>query len=446
MALAALLGFNSCCEDRGPKYEDPTEFILNTPEMENLYFVLEEGQTFDLVASQPNFGYSAVATYNAEVSLDPEFSDPTLIKTIKPVNSNLARMTFKQINLLNAITAISGAADETEFNAWLASVDEDGDGYIPLYFRAVCQISNIESAYITSNIVALNYVKPYFAVPEPGKLYIVGDVNGWKEPAEANANNFTGWILYESEDAIGSGIYSNGDKPIALPANPMFRFYTALTGWDADSYGSQGDDNPIDDPNWLGVTPFEKELVKGKGSFQFSSFQGGNVNMVVDMSDPTAMKFTMTLDASSEPSTPAPLPEVIYMVGNNGYFTNATQANYGTYGLTEIELTGVFEGVFTLPADLLDGDGNPYLKVKFVESLNGADVNSDLIARWSATLVDGNVEICQPGKAYSTTKGNHWFDFRGYQNADGEWTGVAGQKIRVLLNTNSNQVSFRYAD
>ena len=61
----------------------------------------------------------------------------------------------------------------------------------------------------------------------------------------------------------------------------MFRFYTALTGWDEDSWGSQVDDNPIDqtitDGSWTGT------LVKGKGAFNFPGFAGGQMTVIVDM-------------------------------------------------------------------------------------------------------------------------------------------------------------------
>jgi hypothetical protein len=61
----------------------------------------------------------------------------------------------------------------------------------------------------------------------------------------------------------------------------MFRFYTALTGWDTDSWGSQADDNPIEFEFTNGE--FNYTLVKGKGSFSFPSWGGGKMAFNVDM-------------------------------------------------------------------------------------------------------------------------------------------------------------------
>ena len=72
----------------------------------------------------------------------------------------------------------------------------------------------------------------------------------------------------------------------------MFRFYTALTGWDTDSYGSQEGDNPLEFPETDLGKPLK--MVKGKGSYQFPDWTGGNMAIKVDMSDPNNMTVTCT--------------------------------------------------------------------------------------------------------------------------------------------------------
>ena len=71
----------------------------------------------------------------------------------------------------------------------------------------------------------------------------------------------------------------------------MFRFYTALTGWDADSYGSQVDDNALDFEFTDGQ--FSSRIVKGKGSFNFPNWAGGDMEMTVNMSDVENMQITI---------------------------------------------------------------------------------------------------------------------------------------------------------
>ena len=73
-AVGAVLGMASCSQDRDPVLQTPTEFVLNVPAMQNQYIELQEGDVLELVCSQPNYGYSAVANYSAEVSLTEDFA------------------------------------------------------------------------------------------------------------------------------------------------------------------------------------------------------------------------------------------------------------------------------------------------------------------------------------------------------------------------------------
>ena len=71
----------------------------------------------------------------------------------------------------------------------------------------------------------------------------------------------------------------------------MFRFYTSLTSWDADSYGSQVGDNPLDFEFTDGQ--FSTRMVKGKGAFNFPNWTGGDMEMTVDMSDMDNIQLTI---------------------------------------------------------------------------------------------------------------------------------------------------------
>lgn len=287
VALAAVaLGFSSCTEDRGPKYKDPTQFVLNIPAMQDQYIVLQEGNTLELTCSQPDYGYSAIANYSAEMSLNADF---TKSFTITPTNNHLAAMTLKQDFISMGVCDILGIETVDAFNEKFP----EGPSFMPIYFRAVCELGGVEGSRIVSNVVSYNHIKPYFAVAQPGVVYIVGDVNGWPEPSEANHAKFDGWTISEKDDEIGSHIYYG---VFDLPANPMFRFYTSLDGWGDDgdpkgSIGYQVADNATDFPDWTGANTYSSPCVKGKGAWQFSNFPGGTVQIVLNMSDEKNITF-----------------------------------------------------------------------------------------------------------------------------------------------------------
>lgn len=115
-------------------------------------------------------------------------------------------------------------------------------------------------------------------------VYVVGNVEGWKGPDEANAEHYADWRLFDTD---GTGIY-HSVKPmeydIADGACPMFRIYTKLEGWDANSLGSQVDDNAKDETG-LDLT---LNYVEGKGSWNFVSAPAkGSMELVLDTNKKT---------------------------------------------------------------------------------------------------------------------------------------------------------------
>lgn len=409
-AAVVTMGFTSCEEDRGPKYQNPTEFVLNQPAMEDQYIDLHEGNTLELVASQPDYGYSAVAQYGVEMSLTENFADPYYVTPLEPT---LARMSLKQEDIALGMCTLLGIESEDMFNEMYPT----GMPYMKVYFRATCQLDGVESSKITSNTVAYNNIKGYFAVQTPGYIYLVGSPEGWSGPEESNAAHYAPWRLYEPENAIGSKIYT---ATFDLPASPMFRFYTALTGWDADSYGSQVEDNPIDFE--LVDGSFSGTLMSGKGSFNFPNFAGGKCTLVVDMSDPNNMTFTMYAGEV----TPV-ITQYVYMVGNNGGWTEPVEGTYEDWKLADTTGTGIYEGTFDFTDFSADGG---VLYCRFYQHLTGWGA-----ADWSASTDSSENVPATSGVALPTFLGEGCFTFE-----------AAGHKVSVVLDTNLNQVTFTYAD
>lgn len=306
--VLTMMGVASCSQDRDPVYHAPTEgsFKLNNPAMMNQEIDLSAGYTLEFSCSQPDYGFAAPATYSMDMALSQDFANSY---TLTPLGENSTIISVDQGEVATGICVLLGLDSEETFN------ERYPEGVMPameIFFRANCRIGNIESSYISSNVVSYKSLVPYFNVAVPGAIYIIGDVYGdgnWTEPAEGNAAKLADWRLFEDDDAIGSKIYKGSFE---MPAGVVFRFYSALTGWDGgDSYGTQVDDNAIEFPDFNGGDVFEHELVKGKGSFSFPNWPGGTMNMVVNMADANNMTVTF-----SSGDTEIFVASYIYVVGN----------------------------------------------------------------------------------------------------------------------------------
>lgn len=298
-SVFALLCFASCEDDKEPVYTPASSdsFELWQPALQNQYYELTENGTFDIdCKSMPDFGGAPFgpAVYTALVSLDDTFEDAvvddetgavtkaaTYIEI--PASNSASKMTFKDANLAEAICLLKG-------------LTKDDEGYVftdteKVYFKATCSITGIDDSKVVSkNSVSLNCVMPYFAIPSPNYIFLVGQPEGWAGPTEANAAHYEDWKLFEADDAIGSNIFYGTFEVAAGEA--MFRFYTALTGWDNDSYGSQEDDNAVDCELTDGA--YSGKIVKGKGSFNFPGWEGGLMSIKVDMSDTNNMRLEVS--------------------------------------------------------------------------------------------------------------------------------------------------------
>lgn len=415
MALAAVaLGFSSCSEDRDPVYHAPTQYVLNTPAMQDQYIELTEGNTLELSSSQPDYGYSAVAQYSAQMSLTSDFAQAY---DLEAVDKTQARFQLKQEDIAVGICELAGITDEESYANYMAGLE---NGTTAVYFRAICQLAGVEGSQITSNVVSYNYVKPYFAVKMPGYIYLVGAPEGWAGPTESNAAHYSDWRLFEPDDAIGSKIYTG---VFDVPAgSAMFRFYTALTGWDADSWGSQADDNPIQFPDFTSGS-FTNALVKGKGAFEFPNWPGGKMTIVVDMSDENNATITIYEGEQSVVAT-----KYIYLVGSiSGWMAPGTENEeaYKAYRLADTTGEGIYVGSFAAAAG--------HVNFRFAEQLTPEGWDNP--TQMGIQTDDGDVACTFSNGLYSGTyvtpgKGNWAFDLE----ADGT--------IEMTVNTNNKTVSY----
>lgn len=288
--LVAVLSLGSCKQNTEPRIQEAKDFKLNTPALASQYYQLTEEGTVDLDWSQPDWGFAAVADYQVQISLEETFVNGNEEEGTKdnyytcPTIYNACNASISAEEIAIGICKLRGITDEESYT------DEPAR---PIYVRVVGVVPQYPSSEIISNVICLQKVKGYCAIQSPGKIYLVGAPEGWKGPDASAADHYKDWALYESADAIGSKIYHG---VFEIPAgSAMFRFYTALTGWDADSWGSQEEDNPID----FAFTgdEFNSTLVKGKGAFNFPDWAGGKMDITVDLRDKDKNKGNIIIKA-----------------------------------------------------------------------------------------------------------------------------------------------------
>ncbi len=305
--VAMVLGISSCKQEDEPKYHAPTTFKINEPALKNQAFrtsmEMTDPATFNLFCSQPDYGYSAICSYSALVSLDPDAPVENWI-SLPNENASSASMAIKTFELGVALNTLLNVEDYADFEARGLYNQE-----FKCYFKAVCEIPSIEgSRIVSSNTVSYDKVMINYAEKKPAWIYICGDVenintgvaNGFTAPSAANLETYmTYFSIYEPNDMIGEKLFvgSFNITPKADAVNPdtsdpsnvdqcaQFRFFTELLGWTADaSLGSHEDDfyclNTTD--KW--ITGFSGSVVeKGLGNWGVFVTEKTPITIVVDL-------------------------------------------------------------------------------------------------------------------------------------------------------------------
>ena len=277
-AAFAML-FAACDSDRddnptlGPNHTANT-FVVNQSPLADQYIQLTADNTVNLTWSQPNYGVNTVVNYKIEVGMGGTWEQ--LETSFTSCEANISGE-----EIAKAICKIDGFKTE--------------DDYVPMGFRQVDMrvTANIQTTAsdvvpgttITSNVVSFNHMAAYCNIPSKGTLWVIGNCCGWPEPSAGNKDKLVegNWFIMETE--IGSGVY-NGT--VTMPEGDLtFRFYGKLTGWDGgDSYGFQVDDAATEfEFGSDGV--FNGSILKGKGSYTFLGFPGGDLELTVDLNKGT---------------------------------------------------------------------------------------------------------------------------------------------------------------
>ena len=399
--LGLVLSAVSC---NGPEVENPvlnkpTKLILNTPAFQKQYIDLQNTSTMNLTCSQPEYGFAAAASYFAQVSLTEDFTD--FIEIDEAYSK--CDMDVNAEAIAQAICKLRGVTSEDDYT------DEPAR---TVYFRVRVKIIDYEETEILSNVVSCEKVKGYFALRLPGYIYLVGEPEGWSGPTEGNKDHYSQWRLFESTEAIGSKIYSG---VFDIPAGKfMFRFYTALNGWEKDSYGIQEADSPMDITLEDGV--YSGALVKGKGSYNVPDFAGGSVKITVNMNTMTVKFEVGGVDVSNK--------KFIYLVGAPEGWAGPTEDNashYEDWKLYDMADDGNYTGTFDIP------EGK--FMFRFYKKLTGWETDS-----FGSQADDAPIDLTWTDGIYEGAA----MDGKGSWN-DPTW---AGGKVEITVNINDGTVLF----
>ena len=306
-AMGVVLGLTSCESTTDPKLQLPDQdatavsFQINDPAYATQELQLQSSDDATLafqVYSQPDYGFPAAVSYTAQVSLTGNWGVPEEVYTIgyDVVQKGEANHTvvLTQKSLANAITYLNGftkTLDKATGNQTI--YDGAGNVYtgpmeqpVPakVYLRAIAQIGDVESSRCYSNAVELSQVKWFINFRDPGFIYLIGKPQGW------NIDNGS-MMLFENDDEIDTKIYHGHFNIDANPLELGFRFYTELGDWDKGSIGAAAadGDNKNCDFNAEGI--YSGNLVMGKGNFQFPTWPGGEMYIIVDLN---SMKVTVS--------------------------------------------------------------------------------------------------------------------------------------------------------
>lgn len=287
LVLGCVAMLTACSDDNDSNpiaNRAPSELILNTPAVADQYIELTDSTTISFTWSEPDFGYSALATYRFQVGVvqqdgsvkwDEKDGAPNFLDT--PYNIWNADVSAEEIAM--SISNIDG----------FKTIDDYVDmGIRTIAFRVYGNIrsgerEDIAGTGVFSNAVYLKNVQSYAVVKEPGWIYICGNLTGWKEPGMANKEFYdASWRI--TETGVGTNIFKASLNLDRQDGDYIqFRFYTALTGWDTDSSIGLSENTDLEfdaDGKYSGAI-----LSNGRyeGNYKFTVASAGTLDITVNL-------------------------------------------------------------------------------------------------------------------------------------------------------------------
>lgn len=278
-------------QPQGWNIDESNMYLVETDPGSNIYsgtFNIDEGKfQFRFYSALGNWDKNSIGAQDEDNPVDIEFTDDVY---------------FGDVVVYNESAGVLGKGSWQD-NAWTGgSIDVELD--------------------LNNNTIKMTAHEGEVAPEGPtGKaIYIVGACqsgNGW------DINSEELW-LQETEE--GSNIFEN---TIAIPAGKFqFKIYTELGDWDANALGSTADGADV---NTAITIPYEGSVYPGKGNWQDAEWEGGYVDIVVNLND-----MTITMTEVDGPALPEPEPT------ENGIFIRGGMNDWGTdaaWKFTEVSET-----------------------------------------------------------------------------------------------------------
>ncbi|MDH6535339.1 SusF/SusE family outer membrane protein [Parabacteroides sp. 52] len=221
LLLILILGLMTACSDdrdSNPSLHIPASFVLHTPGYVTGIYDLKNAGTIELTTTQPDYGFTAAATYKVQVSVDNNFEEESKYITLSTGFTSARLQVPAQEVAMAMMTLLEVSAEE--------DVPTDP---IPLYFRLQSTLgSGLYPVY--SNSIELPKVLGYFALSEvtlPENMYLIGSVNDWNWE-----NAFEMVPVHSAPGKFWRVAY--------LPNDAEIKFNSA-TSWDGNDFGYNAD-------------------------------------------------------------------------------------------------------------------------------------------------------------------------------------------------------------
>lgn len=295
------LALTGCVDDTQPRLGAPApeSFKLYEPALNNYEYCLSADANIVLTTNgQPDYGVATPTQYQVQISLTNDWSGGAYDRDQEQDLSKI----YYNITTINTQSVISvrGAEFAAAMCALMGIKEADDEPLFnpasrPVWVRVAAYVLDpkdpkgyVDYSYVVSNVIELKQVRPYFVVPKPGEIFIIGKYQGWNE----KGNDQTVALI---ETGIGTKIFQGYVEMTPEAANEGFRFYTELGDWGKDgelpSIGANANDGDNMEVE-LDDDTYEGDAVKGKGNWKVTNFPGGWMQITLNQkSSPWTVTF-----------------------------------------------------------------------------------------------------------------------------------------------------------
>ena len=235
--FATLVALTACDSDRdsNPTLSSPTTFVLNTMQYADNAYDLASTESITLLASQPDYGFTAAVSYQAQLSLDNTWTDAT----------DDAAATYYEF--ADVYTSPSAAIDAATLNTRLLTMNgwtlqsQIPTTGITVYFRMKAYITGRSTETIYSNSIPV-LVLPYYVnltKADPAPWYLIGSCIGdgaWGSTVGASLVPMDIIDGASYDETTGDGTFTFTGY---FPAGQGFKIVKTPGAWDYQ-WGSDG--------------------------------------------------------------------------------------------------------------------------------------------------------------------------------------------------------------